>query len=211
MENDGGNHRNGNGTAIARWRRDIVSFITEVLINPETGQPFELYPKQVAFLRHAFELTPEGRMRYTELCFSAGKKSGKKRALAAMIVIFTAVCLAGTDGEIYLLANDLEQSQSRVFKVVVLANDYQGFSGANPTLNVYDESAYYTSENSRRLWDDVPSPARQISFRLSVSTAGFYVALSKAHVAVSASAKTGRSASAFPGHTNSPDPAGKRV
>src|SRR5690348_6072128 len=143
-------------------------------------------------------------MRHSELCFSAGKKSGKT-ALAAMIVIYTAVVLAGTGGEIYCLANDLEQSSSRVFKAVVLilqaspllrrsaditankitlratgtviqavANDYEGFSGANPTLNVYDESAYFPSENSRRLWDEgVPSPARKISFRLSVSTAGF--------------------------------------
>jgi phage terminase large subunit-like protein len=189
---------------IARWRRDPIAFVEEVQHDPETGQPFRLYPEQKEFLKHAFELTRAGRMRYSELCFSAGKKSGKT-GLGAMIVIFTAVCLAGTGGEIYLLANDLEQSQSRVFKAVVLilqaspllkrsadisankitlratgttiqavANDYQGFAGANPTLNVYDESAYYTSENSRRLWDEgVPSPARTISFRLSVSTAGF--------------------------------------
>jgi phage terminase large subunit-like protein len=58
--------------------------------------------------------------------------------------------------------------------IAAVANDYEGFSGANPTLNVYDELAYYTGERSRRLWDEgVPSPARRISFRLSVSTAGF--------------------------------------
>jgi hypothetical protein len=110
---------NGNGTVIARWRKDPVAFISEVLVDPETGEPFRLYPEQITFLRHAFELTPEGRMRYTELCFSAGKKSGKT-GLGAMIVIFTAVCLAGVGGEIYLLANDFEQSVSRVFKAVVL-------------------------------------------------------------------------------------------
>ena len=136
--------------------------------------------------------------------FSAGKKSGKT-ALAAMVVLATAVVLAGPNGEIYCLANDLEQSASRVFRAVVqiieaspllrdsvdvtanrivfrstgtyvmaVANDYAGFSGSNPTLNVYDELAYYTSEGSRRLWDEgVPSPARKISFRLTVSTAGF--------------------------------------
>jgi phage terminase large subunit-like protein len=199
-----GGSKPAQGSAIGRWKRDIVAFITEVLVDAETGEPFQLYPEQVNFLRRAFELTPGGRMRHTELVFSAGKKAGKT-GLAAMIVIFAAVCLAGAGGEIYLLANDLEQSQSRVFKAVVLilqaspllkrsaditanritfrstgttiqavANDYQGFAGANPTLNVYDELAYYTSENSRRLWDEgVPSPARQISFRLSVSTAGF--------------------------------------
>jgi phage terminase large subunit-like protein len=138
------------------------------------------------------------------LCYSAGKKSGKT-AMAAFIVIYTALYLSPLRGEIYLLANDLEQSTSRVFRavgailaaspllcrsatitqnkivfnatgttVVAVANDYRGFSGANPVLNVYDESAYFTSEASQRLWSEgVPSPARQISFRLSVSTAGF--------------------------------------
>jgi phage terminase large subunit-like protein len=188
---------------LAKWR-DPITFVREVLIDPESGRPFELYAEEITFLREAFRLTPDGRMQHTELCFSAGKKSGKT-ALAGMIVIYTAVVLAGQNGEIYCLANDLEQSNSRVFRAVdqiieaspmlrssvdvtanrivfrstgtfvaAVANDYQGFSGANPTANIYDESAYYTSESSRRLWDEgVPSPARKISFRLSVSTAGF--------------------------------------
>jgi phage terminase large subunit-like protein len=191
-------------TTKKRWRTNPAAFITEVLRNPEDGQQFSLYAEQRTFLKHAFSFTAEGRMQYTELCFSAGKKSGKT-AFAAMIVIYTAVVLAGSGGEISLLANDLEQSSSRVFKAVVdilraspllchsvditntkitfkstgttitaLANDYEGFSGGNPTLCVYDELAYYASESSRRLWDEgVPSPARKISFRLSVSTAGF--------------------------------------
>jgi phage terminase large subunit-like protein len=188
---------------LAAWR-DPIAFIEQVLINPETNRPFVLYAEQKTFLREAFELDAEGLMRYTELCFSAGKKSGKT-GLAAMIVIYVAVVLAGQGGEINCLANDLEQSQSRVFKAVgniiqaspllrdsvditanrivfrstgtvisALASEYQGFSGGNPTLNVYDELAYFSSEGSRRLWDEgVPSPARKISFRLSVSTAGF--------------------------------------
>jgi hypothetical protein len=149
-----------------RWRRDVVGFVREVLIDPETRRPFELYAEEITFLRQAFTYMPDGRLRFTELCFSAGKKSGKT-GLAAMIVIFTAVVLAGPGGEIYCLANDLEQSASRVFKAVVdilkaspllrgeveitatritfkstgtfiaaVSNDFAGFSGANPTLNV---------------------------------------------------------------------------
>jgi Phage Terminase len=50
----------------------------------------------------------------------------------------------------------------------------KGFAGANPVLNCFDEAAYHTSEGSHRLWaESVPSPARRISFRLSVSTSGF--------------------------------------
>ena len=188
---------------LKRWR-DPVRFCSEVLHDPETGKPFVLYAEQAEFLRRAFTLAPDGKMLHSELVFSAPKKSGKT-ALAAMVAIYTAAQLAGQRGEIYLLANDLEQSQSRVFSAIAaiieaspllrnsakiganritfkatgttisaLANDYRGFAGSNPTLCVYDETAYYTSEGSRRLWEEgVPSPARKISFRLSVSTAGF--------------------------------------
>ena len=45
--------KTGNGTAIARWKRDPVAFIREVLIIPENGQPFELYPEQERFFREA--------------------------------------------------------------------------------------------------------------------------------------------------------------
>lgn len=184
--------------AVRRWKRDICAFIEEALIDPETGRYFRLYPEQREFLTRAFELTPDGRMPYTELCYSAGKKAGKTAA-AAFVVIFTAVCLSPSRGEIYLLANDLEQSMSRVFKAVAaileaspllrqstsitankitfrstgtiitaVPNDYRGFAGANPVLNVFDESAYYVSESSHRLWaESVPSPARKISSAIS--------------------------------------------
>lgn len=163
-----------------------------------------LYAEEQEFLRRAFTLTPEGRMPFTELCFSAGKKSGKT-GLGAIIAIYTALYLSPQRGEIYCLANDLEQSTSRVFKAIAsilsaspllrrsaaiaatkitfrstgtvisaVANDFKGFAGANPVLNIFDESCYFVSEASHRLWaESVPSPARKISFRLSVSTAGF--------------------------------------
>ena len=41
--------KNANGTAIARWKRDPIAFIREVLINPETGTPFQFYPEQERF------------------------------------------------------------------------------------------------------------------------------------------------------------------
>ncbi len=62
---------------LERWRRDPVAFITEVLVDPETGKPFHLYPAQIEFLRRAFTLTPEGRLRFPEMLFSAPKKSGR--------------------------------------------------------------------------------------------------------------------------------------
>jgi len=187
-----------------KWRRDPISFIESVLYDPETNRPFTLYREQKIFVRAAFEQDADGRMRYTDLCWSSGKKGGKT-ALAAMIAIYTGVVLAGNGGEIAILANDRDQAQSRVYKAVVnilraspllkdsavigvnsivfratnteikaYASDYAGFSGSNPTANIYDEGAYFTSESARRLWDEgISSPARKISFRLSVSTAGF--------------------------------------
>ena len=60
-----------------RWRSDPVAFVREVLVNPETGQPFELYPAQEQFLREGLTLTSEGKLPCPELVFSAPKKSGK--------------------------------------------------------------------------------------------------------------------------------------
>src|SRR5439155_5210155 len=96
---------------------DPVAFIREVLVDPETGEPFVLYEAQERFLREALTLTPDGRLRYPELVFSAPKKSGKT-ALAAFVVLYVIVVLGGPYAEAYLLANDLEQSTGRVFQAV---------------------------------------------------------------------------------------------
>ena len=104
---------------IAKLKADPIAFIERVLKDPETGQPFTLYEEQKTFLREALQRTVQGRMKYTELLFSAPKKSGKT-TFAGMAVIYTAVALAPLGGEIYILANDLEQSTSRVFKAVTV-------------------------------------------------------------------------------------------
>ena len=58
--------------------------------------------------------------------------------------------------------------------ITTLANDYAGAAGANPTISVFDELWGYTSENSRRLFDEmVPPPTRKITCRLTVTYAGF--------------------------------------
>ena len=58
--------------------------------------------------------------------------------------------------------------------IVAIASDYAGAAGANPTIICFDELWGYTSERSRRLWDEmVPSPARKISCRFTSTYAGF--------------------------------------
>jgi hypothetical protein len=70
--------------ALAKWKRDVVTFVEEVLIDPETGKPFELYEEEKTFLCSALTLTPAGRLAFPKMVFSAPKKSGKT-ALAAMV------------------------------------------------------------------------------------------------------------------------------
>jgi hypothetical protein len=170
---------------LKKWKRDPMAFIRDVLINPDTGTPFELSLAQRRFLRRALTVTAEGRLRFPELLFSAPKKSGKT-TLAAMTTIYLITCLGGSYAEAYWVANDLEQATSRVFQAVVriieqspllrgsakitankiefastgatitaLASDYAGAAGANPTITVFDELWGYTSERAQRLWDEM--------------------------------------------------------
>ena len=174
--------------ALARWRADPISFITEVLHDPETGKPFELNDAELAFLAKAFELDESGRLKYPELVFAAIKKSGKT-ALAAMILLTMVLLFGGRFAEGVCCANDLEQSTGRVFTaarriietspllasaavitaskiefpeigatIIAIASDAPGAAGANPVITVFDELWGYVSERSRRLWDEMTPP-----------------------------------------------------
>jgi hypothetical protein len=101
----------------ARWKRDPVAFVEEVLVDPETGKPFELYPAQERFLRESFTVKADGRLPYPELVYSCPKKSGKT-ATAAIATIYTIVCLGGPYAEGYCVANSLDQAQTRVFQAI---------------------------------------------------------------------------------------------
>jgi hypothetical protein len=183
---------------------DAITFIETVLVNPETDAPFVLTAVERGFLRHAFELTPDGRLRFPEEVFSTPKKGGKT-AFAAMVLLYVVRVLGGRFGEGYCCANDFEQSQGRVFlaaariveaspmvaadaivtaskitfistgaTITAIASDFAGAAGGNPTITVFDELWGYTSERSRRLWDEmVPPPTRKIACRLTVTYAGF--------------------------------------
>jgi phage terminase large subunit-like protein len=189
---------------LERWVREPISFITEVLRNPETNRPFELMPAQREFFKHAFQIDDDGRLRYPEQLLGTPKKFGKTTT-AAMHLLTTSLVFGGRFAEAYCVANDLEQAQGRVFQAVrriveaspylrreaevlqnritfpetgatiqAIGSDYAGAAGANPTISSFDELWGYTSERSRRLWDEmVASPARKISARLVTTYAGF--------------------------------------
>jgi phage terminase large subunit-like protein len=170
---------------LARWKRNPVAFIREILIDPETGKPFELYPAEERYLREALTLTADGRLPFPEMVFSGPKKTGKT-GFAAMAVIYVVVVLGGPYAEGYCVANDFEQAQGRVFQAVsriieaspllrdsakitanrieftstgstitAIASDYAGAAGSNPTISVFDELWGVTSESGIRLWDEM--------------------------------------------------------
>jgi phage terminase large subunit-like protein len=176
----------------------------QCLVDPGTGKPFVLLDAERWFLKFAFTLDEDGRLLFPELIYGAIKKSGKT-TFAAVIVIALLLLFGGRYAEAYIVANDLEQAQSRVFEmcrriveaspmlrsearvtanritftatgatITALASDYASAAGGHPTISVFDELWGYTSERSRRLWDEmIPVPTRKISCRLTVSYAGF--------------------------------------
>jgi phage terminase large subunit-like protein len=181
----------------------IVDFITNELRDPETGKPFVLFDAQTRFLLTAFTLTDAGTFPYPEMLFGAIKKSGKTAtaAMAALYVLvtggpFAEIIIAANDeeqaqGRIFAACVRIVEASPRLRPhckitasrieylptggtIIAIANDYKGAAGANPTLTVVDEPWGIISESSHRLWDElVPSPARALSARLSVSYAGF--------------------------------------
>jgi phage terminase large subunit-like protein len=191
-------------STLTRWRRQPISFIQEILRDPETGRPFELFDAQKQFFAHAWQINDDGRLTYPDQCFGAIKKTGKT-GTAAMHLLTTTLIFSGKFAEGYAIANDLEQAQGRVFQAIkriceaspylkreaditqqritfpqtgaviqAIGSDYASAAGANPAVSSFDELWGYTSERSRRLWDEmVPSPARKISCRLVTSYAGF--------------------------------------
>jgi phage terminase large subunit-like protein len=191
-------------SALGRWRSDPTAFIETYLFDPETGRPFRLLPSEREFLKHAFALDADGRLKYPELLYAAPKKSGK--TTFAAVFAFTMLILYGARyAEAYLAANDFEQASSRVYEmcrriieaspllmrecrvnsdritftatgatIIPLASDAASAAGGHPTISIFDELWGYTSERSRRFWDElVPVPTRKISARLTVSYAGF--------------------------------------
>jgi phage terminase large subunit-like protein len=170
---------------LARWQHDPIAFIEECLIDPESNKPFVLSEAERWFLKFAFQLDADGRLKYPEMVFGAIKKSGKT-TLAAIIMITMILLFGGRFAEGFCIANDLEQAAGRVFamikriiaaspllkseakitadkilfpaldaSIIALASNAASAAGANPTFTVADELWAATSERSRRLFDEM--------------------------------------------------------
>jgi phage terminase large subunit-like protein len=191
-------------SALQRWQREPVSFINELLRNPKTGKPFELFDAQKQFFAHCWQTGDDGRLLYPEQCLGLIKKTGKT-GTAGMHVLTTTLAYGGRYAEGYCVANDFEQAQGRVFTAIrqiceaspllkreceitqsritfpqtgaviqAIGSDHASAAGAHPCISSFDELWGYTSERSRRLWDEmIPVPTQRISCRLTTTHAGY--------------------------------------
>ena len=172
--------------------------------DPETGKPFVLSNAERAFLSLAFTIGDDGRLLYPEMTFGAIKKSGKTTLAAIIMLTMVLLyggrfaegyCVANdleqAQSRVFLqvkriveasplLKHEAKLTADRVVfpaldaTIMAIASDAASAAGSNPTISCFDELWGYTSERSRRLWDEmITSPARRISCRLTVSYAGF--------------------------------------
>ena len=105
---------NDNPPDIVDWAISIVGFYLA-----STKRPIVLTQHQIDLLRHLFTLDKNGRFRYQNILWSAPKKSGKT-TIAALITLWFALFI-DPPNEIFICANDLEQSIARVFRDVAMA------------------------------------------------------------------------------------------
>jgi len=187
---------------LARYLRDPLAFIDDLVKRNELGQPFYFLEHQREIVRLAFAFDGDGRLVYDTFIYSCPKKSGKTTINAALTLWWAFTQEA--PNEILIIANDLEQAQGRVFKAVAglihhnrdlarsaeiqsrhillsngttitaLASEYAGAAGSNHGLTSWDELWGYTSESSRRLWEELtPVPTRRNSIRFITTYAGW--------------------------------------
>jgi phage terminase large subunit-like protein len=179
-----------------------ITFIDRLIKKNELGQPFRLTDEQRDILRLAFAFDSNGRLPWDTILYSCVKKSGKTTLNGALTLWWGFT--QEPPNEILVLANDLEQTLARVYKtmegiiahnpelkaeaepqtktiflangttITAISGDYAGAAGSNHGLVSYDELWAYTSESSRRLWEELtPVPTRRNSIRFITTYAGF--------------------------------------
>lgn len=185
--------------------RKAVDFIkwSEANIILDDNEPIQFLPHQRKILARALAFERHGKLRYSTVVYSCPKKSGKTTVNAAVVNWFAYEVAPGT--EIIIAANDLEQSQGRVFRMAkaminrspalmskvegitqreirltdgtvikAIPSDAAGEAGANQSLSSFDELWGYSSEHSRRLYEELtPVPTLKNSIRFISTYAGY--------------------------------------
>jgi phage terminase large subunit-like protein len=179
-----------------------ITFIDRLIKENELGQPFALFPFQREILNLAFAFDEKGKLPYDTILYSCPKKSGKSTINAALTLWWALT--QERPNTCLLLANDREQSLSLVFSSIegliqhnpetqaecevqsktiycangtvikALSSEYSTASGSNHGWTSWDELWCYTSEGSRRLWEELTSvPTRRNSIRFITTYAGY--------------------------------------
>ena len=181
---------------------DLVPWAEKNIIL-EDGKPIRFRPHQKKILGKAFKVHRDGKVPYSTVVYSCPKKSGKTTIGAVVALWFayeleprTEIILAANDleqstGRVFKMCREIiERSpvlKSRVKSITAreiiltdgtsikaIPTDAAGEAGANQSLSVFDELWGFTSERSRRLYEELtPVPTRRNSVRLIVSYAGF--------------------------------------
>ena len=66
---------------LERWQREPISFIEQILRNPQTNKPFELFPAQRQWFKHCWQLRDDGRLEYGEQLIGWPKRPAKAAPL----------------------------------------------------------------------------------------------------------------------------------
>ena len=106
---------------LALFSRNIVAWAESEFgfYISETRRPIVLEPHQRRILRHCFRADDDGKFPYDTVLYSAPKKSGKT-TIAALVALWAALFWEPPN-EILVVANDLEQAVSRVYKAIAQA------------------------------------------------------------------------------------------
>jgi hypothetical protein len=170
--------------------------------NFDAGKKIKLHDVQRRILRYIFTKKPNGRFPYETVVYSTIKKEGKT-TLAGGIGSWFGSCIEPPN-LVLTLANDQEQSAGRIFGAMLptlnalgcrvptavsskpevrlingtviqaIANNYAGAAGANYGLTLWSELWAYTTERSRRLYEElIPVPTRHTSIRWVETYVGF--------------------------------------
>ncbi len=180
-------------TTVIQYGKDWVFDKAELLV---------LQDVQRRICNHVLTLNEKSRFPYETVVYSTIKKEGKT-TLAGAVGAWFAACIEPPN-LILTLANDQEQSAGRIFGamtptlnalgcrvptavsskpevrlpngsvVQAIANNYAGAAGANYGLTLWSELWAYTTERSRRLYEElIPVPTKNISIRWVETYVGF--------------------------------------
>jgi phage terminase large subunit-like protein len=189
--------------AEQRLALDPAAWIDENIKVSELSKPFKLADYQRRVLGAMFVFDQAGKVAIDEAVWSEPKKSGKTTLAAALALwwadtqeapneilvvandleqatsrAFATMCTLLTKnptlGERARRVSNTKIVFDTGTTIRAIASEYAGAAGSNHGLTLWDEIWAGTTENYRRLWDELtPVPTRLNSIRLVFSYAGF--------------------------------------